>query len=55
MEPIQKNEIKKKAENLAAFLGYNILSTNINVINVMEAYCQGYQQALEDMKSKQLQ
>lgn len=50
MDKDKKDEIKKKAENVAAFLGYNVNSINIDVINVQEAYCQGYSQALEDTK-----
>lgn len=48
MDKAQKEEVKKKAENLAAYLGYNINSANIDIINVQEAYCQGYARALED-------
>lgn len=48
MDKEQKDEIKKKAEELAAYLGYNVNSINLDVINVQEAYCQGYAQALED-------
>jgi hypothetical protein len=54
MDKEQKDEIKKKAEKLAAFLGYNVNSINIDVINVQEAYCQGHAQALDDIKQKQL-
>lgn len=54
MDKEQKDEIKKNAEKLATFLGYNVNSINIDVTNVQEAYCQGYTQALEDIKPKQL-
>lgn len=47
---INKEEIKSKAEKLAQFLGYNTLSVNLDVINVQEAYCQGYLQAIKDME-----
>jgi hypothetical protein len=50
MDKDKKDEIKKKAENIAAFLGYNVNSINIDVINIQEAYCQGYSQALKDTK-----
>jgi hypothetical protein len=48
MDKAQKDEIKKKAEKLAAYLGYNVNSINLDVINVQETYCQGYSHALED-------
>ena len=50
LDKTQKDEIKKKAEKLATLLGYNIHSANLDVINVLEAYCHGYAQALEDIK-----
>lgn len=43
-----KEQIKQKAEKLATFLGYDVNSPSLNVINALEMYCQGYLQAIQD-------
>lgn len=38
-----KEAIKQDAEKVAAAFGYNVDSMNLNVINVKDAYCIGFQ------------
>lgn len=46
----QKEYIKFKAEKMAEFLGFDTKKINLTLINILEMYCQGYAQALEDLK-----
>lgn len=45
--PIDVDEMKRLAEHTAKALGYNIDSLSLEVINVKESFCQGYQLALK--------
>lgn len=46
----QKDYIKDKAEKMAESLGFDTKKFNLDSINVLEMYCQGYAQAMEDLK-----
>jgi hypothetical protein len=51
ISPEVREDIKNKANKLATFLGYNPQSVNLDVINIQEAYCQGYLQSNIDSKN----
>lgn len=42
-------EIKKDAEKVATALGYNCNSLSFNVINVQDAYCNGYMNGAKEV------
>ena len=47
-----KEEIKKDADKVATAFGYNIKSIHIDVINVKDAYCNGYRNGYNEAKAE---
>lgn len=45
---LNKEQIKKEAEKLAAYFGYDTSKMSLELINALEMYCQGYLQGVQD-------
>lgn len=48
----RKEYVKMKANDMAKFLGFNVEKPNLTVINALEMFCQGYEQAMQDQKDE---